>query len=136
MSKLVRVFEDLEVFKRAYRMSLEVHKATLHFPKIEQYALGDQIPTSFKVDLREHRRRFWQATPEPGGVQTLLDDGVGLGRRNANLAALRARSWIHPRDGVASVARRISRDSKDAAGPSDEAKKPGRRMLFFLIPDP
>ena len=48
MTKLARVFEDLEVFKRAYRLSLEVHKATLHFPKIEQYALGDQIRRASK----------------------------------------------------------------------------------------
>ena len=48
MTKPVRVFEDLEVFKRAYRVSLEVHKATLHFPMIEQYALGDQIRRASK----------------------------------------------------------------------------------------
>ena len=36
-------FEDLDVFKRAYAVSLEIHKASLEFPKIEQYALGDQI---------------------------------------------------------------------------------------------
>ena len=48
MTTPVRVFEDLEVFKRAYRVSLEVHKATLHFPKIEQYALGDQIRRASK----------------------------------------------------------------------------------------
>ena len=48
MTKPVRVFEDLEVFKRAYRVSLEVHKATLRFPAIEQYALGDQIRRASK----------------------------------------------------------------------------------------
>ena len=44
----VRNFEDLEVFKRAYRISLEVHKATLRFPQIEQRALGDQIRRASK----------------------------------------------------------------------------------------
>lgn len=48
MTKFAHVFEDLEVFKRAYRVSLEVHKATLRFPKIEQYALGDQIRRASK----------------------------------------------------------------------------------------
>ena len=28
-------FEDLDVFKRAYRVSLEVHRASLRFPAIE-----------------------------------------------------------------------------------------------------
>ncbi len=36
--------EDLEVFRRAYRLSLELHRARLTFPKIEQYAgLADQM---------------------------------------------------------------------------------------------
>jgi four helix bundle protein len=39
----VSSFEDLEVFKRAYRLSLEVHKASLDFPALEQRALADQL---------------------------------------------------------------------------------------------
>ena len=41
-------FEDLEVFRRAYRISLEVHKASLTFPGIEQRALGDQVRRASK----------------------------------------------------------------------------------------
>ncbi len=41
-------FEDLDVFKRAYRVSLAVHRESLNFPKIEQYALGDQIRRASK----------------------------------------------------------------------------------------
>ncbi len=41
-------FEDLEVFKRAYRISLEVHRASLTFPPIEQRALGDQVRRASK----------------------------------------------------------------------------------------
>ena len=44
----VSSFEDLEVFKRAYRVSLEVHKESLRFPKIEQYALADQLRRASK----------------------------------------------------------------------------------------
>ncbi|MDG4883625.1 four helix bundle protein [Mesorhizobium sp. WSM4884] len=40
---------DLEVYKRAYAVSLEVHRATLAFPKIEQYALADQLRRSSKA---------------------------------------------------------------------------------------
>ena len=47
-AKLVRSFEDLEVFKRAYRVSLEVHRLSLAFPKVEQYALGDQVRRASK----------------------------------------------------------------------------------------
>ena len=41
-------FEELEVFKRAYRISLEIHKVSLGFPEIERYALGDQIRRASK----------------------------------------------------------------------------------------
>ena len=41
-------FEDLEVFQRAYRLSLEVHRTSLGFPRIEQFALGDQIRRASK----------------------------------------------------------------------------------------
>ena len=44
----VKSFEELDVFKRAYRISLEIHKATLKFPTIEQYALADQIRRASK----------------------------------------------------------------------------------------
>ena len=44
----VRSFEDLEVFQRAYRLSLEVHRVSLKFPNIEQSVLGDQMRRASK----------------------------------------------------------------------------------------
>jgi four helix bundle protein len=41
-------FEDLEVFRRAYRVSLEVHRISLTFPQIEQRVLADQMRRSSK----------------------------------------------------------------------------------------
>ena len=42
-------YEDLEVFKRAYDLSLEVHRISLDFPKVEQYGgLADQLRRSSK----------------------------------------------------------------------------------------
>ena len=41
--------EDLDVFKRAYRLSLELHRASLQFPKTEQYGgLADQMRRASK----------------------------------------------------------------------------------------
>lgn len=48
VESFVRHAKDLQVYKRAYAVSLEVHKATLGFPKIEQYALADQMRRSSK----------------------------------------------------------------------------------------
>ena len=41
-------FRDLRVYQRAYVVSLRVHKLTLTFPQIEQYALGEQLRRSTK----------------------------------------------------------------------------------------
>ena len=44
----IKAFEDLEVFQRAYKLSLEVHRKTLQMPQIEQYALADQLRRASK----------------------------------------------------------------------------------------
>ena len=44
----LRGFEDLEVFRRAYRLSLEVHRVSLEFPRIEQFALAAQVRRASK----------------------------------------------------------------------------------------
>ena len=46
--KTTKSFEDIEVFQKAYKMSLVVHKTSLSFPTIEQYALGDQLRRASK----------------------------------------------------------------------------------------
>ena len=47
-SEWVRGFDELEVFRRAYALSLEVHRASLEFPRIEQWALADQVRRASK----------------------------------------------------------------------------------------
>ena len=44
----VRSFRDLNVYQNAYRLSLAIHRATLGFPKLEQYALADQMRRASK----------------------------------------------------------------------------------------
>lgn len=46
--KRVVSFEDLEVFQRAYPMSLEIHRQSLTFPQIEQRVLADQLRRASK----------------------------------------------------------------------------------------
>ena len=47
-SKLVREAEDLKVYQMAFSLSLEIHHASLSFPKIEQFALADQMRRASK----------------------------------------------------------------------------------------
>jgi len=67
MPGFVRRVEELEVFQRAYRLSLEVHRASLDFPRIEQFALADQVRRASKsicANLAEGFGRQQQSRPE------------------------------------------------------------------------
>ena len=45
----ISTFEDLEVFQRAYRISLDLHRASLQLPKVEQFGgLADQMRRASK----------------------------------------------------------------------------------------
>src|SRR6266481_2954243 len=60
-------FEDLEVFQRAYRLSLEVHRASLGFPMVEQYGLADQVRRASKsicANIAEGYARQARSKPE------------------------------------------------------------------------
>ena len=48
MDKQQSSFEDLDVFQRGYKISLEIHRSSLTFPKAEQYGLADQIRRASK----------------------------------------------------------------------------------------
>ena len=41
-------FEELEVFQRAYKISLEVHRLSLTWPREEQYGFGEQVRRASK----------------------------------------------------------------------------------------
>ena len=45
---MVKSFEDLSVFRKAYKVSLEIHKISMNFPRMEQNGLGDQIRRASK----------------------------------------------------------------------------------------
>ena len=41
-------YHRLNVYRKSYELALEVHKLTLRFPRIEQYALAQQLRASSK----------------------------------------------------------------------------------------
>ncbi len=41
-------YKNLKVYKLSFELALEVHKLSLSFPKIEQFALGDQMRRASK----------------------------------------------------------------------------------------
>jgi four helix bundle protein len=44
----IKSFEDLDVFQRAYALSLIIHKVSLAFPKVEQFGLAEQVRRASK----------------------------------------------------------------------------------------
>ena len=45
---MIKTYRDLEVYKKAYQASLEIHEITLRFPSFETYELGSQIRRASK----------------------------------------------------------------------------------------
>ena len=66
--------EDLEVFKRAYALSLDIHRASLSLPVVEQYGLAPQMRRASKsicVNLAEGFAK-WQASPAEFGRYVMI----------------------------------------------------------------
>jgi hypothetical protein len=115
--KPVSGFEDLEVFQRAYRAALEVHRVSLELPAIEQRVLADQLRRASRSICGNIAEGFGKQRRSTAEVQLLFGHCDRLGRRDAGLDQARARSRLHRRAAMAAVARRVSGDRAHAAGP-------------------
>ena len=69
--------EDLAVFKRAYAISLDVHRASLRFPQIEQYALADQIRRASKSVCANVAEGFGKQSHLVAEFQRYLSIAIG-----------------------------------------------------------
>ena len=82
-------------FRRAYRLSLEVHRASLDFPRIEQFALADQIRRGSKsicANLAEGFGRQQLSKPEFRVESDVAERGQGEHREIARMLAALCRS--------------------------------------------
>jgi four helix bundle protein len=70
-------FEELEVFKRAYRVSLEIHRASLAFPKLEQHALADQIRRCSKGICANLAEGFAKSSNSKAELRRFLSMAIG-----------------------------------------------------------
>jgi len=75
--KEMQSFENLEVFKRAYKVSLEIHKKTLLFPKEEQYGLADQMRRASKSICANLAEGYAKRAASSAEFQRFLMMGVG-----------------------------------------------------------
>jgi len=69
--------DDLAVFRRAYRISLEIHKASLTFPAVEQRALADQIRRASKSICANLAEGFARQSRAPADFRRFLTMAMG-----------------------------------------------------------
>ena len=107
-------FEDLEVFQRAYRLSLAVHRKSLEMPKIEQHALGDQVRRASKSicaniaegygrqkqSKAEFRRFVWMAIGSADEMRVWARYALDLGYIDEPL-------WLEWRDEYQVISRQL-----------------------------
>ena len=75
--RTIQSFEDLEVFQRAYRVSLDLHRVSLAFPKIEQYALADQVRRASKSICANLAEGFAKQRRSPAEYRRFLQMAIG-----------------------------------------------------------
>ena len=124
----------LEVFQRAYRMSLEVHRFSLTMPAIEQYALADQVRRASKsicANLAEGFGKQSQSKPEFRRFTLMAvgsADEVRVWLRYClDLGYLEEGTWQRWRDEYEEIAKMLQGLSKRTGA--------SRRQAGLLIPD-
>ena len=131
--KRVVSFEDMEVFQRAYRVSLEIHRASLTFPAVEQRALADQIRRASKsicANLAEgygRQKGRRRNLPALSGWRSVRRMRCGYGC---------AMPWIsaNRRADMARVAGGVSSDHADASEPCRQGVKIRHLSSVFCPP--
>ena len=95
-------FEDLEVFQRSYKISLEIHTTSLQFPKVEQYGLADQIRRASKSICANIAEGFGKRSYSKREFIRYLKIAVGSGdemrvwiRYCLDLRYIDERTWVH-----------------------------------------
>jgi four helix bundle protein len=107
-------FEDLAVFRRAYRISLEIHRASLPFPSVEQRALADQIRASEQVHLCDVAEGYGRQKRSKAAFKRFLQMAIGssdemrVWRRYAlDLGYLDEPTWQRWRDEYQAIVRML-----------------------------
>ena len=111
----MKSFEDLEVFQRAYRLSLDVHRKSVKLPGIEQQALGDQIRRASKSICANVAEGYGRQNRSKAEFKRFLAMAIGSADEMWVVGALCARSRLSRRRNLAAMERRISDDCAHAA---------------------
>jgi four helix bundle protein len=73
----VHRFEELDVFKRAYKVSLEIHRLSLAMPQVEQYGLADQMRRASKSICANLAEGFGKQSLSKTEFRRFIKMGIG-----------------------------------------------------------
>jgi four helix bundle protein len=117
-------FEELEVFKRAYRVSLDIHRASLEFPRIEQYALADQVRRCSKGICANLAEGFAKSSASKLELRRFLAMAIGSAdemrvwlRYCHDLGYISESTWQVWRDDYIEIAKMLQGLRKSTAAP-------------------
>ena len=121
-------FEDLEVFQRAYRLSLSIHRASLKFPKIEQNALGDQVRRASKSVCANIAEGFGKQSQSIAEFRRFLRIAMGSAdemrvwcRYCFDLGYIDEATWKQWRDEYHEIAKMLQGLQVKSGGPRERA---------------
>ena len=110
----IRSFEDLEVFRKAYRLSLEIHRASLDFPRHEQFELAAQVRRASKSVCANIAEGFGKQRISAAEFGRYLSVAIGSAdemrvwcRYCLDLGYVDDATWRRWRDGYEAVARML-----------------------------
>ena len=112
--KKVVSFEDLAVFQRAYRASLEIHRASLTFPAIEQHVLSDQLRRASKSICANVAEGYGRQKRSKAEFKRFLQIAIGSSdemrvwvRYALDLGYVDERTWRRWRDEYQAITRML-----------------------------
>ena len=112
-------FEELDVFQRAYKISLEIHRASLTFPQLEQYALADQIRRASKSICANLAEGFGKQSQSKAEFNRYILISIGSSdemrvwiRYGLDLGYLNEEQWMHWRDEYEQISKMLQGLSK------------------------
>jgi 23S rRNA-intervening sequence protein len=97
-------FENLDVFKRAYAISLAVHRQSLKFPSLEQYGLAEQVRRASKGICANIAEGFAKQVISNAEFKRFLAMAYWFKRRNARVAEILLRSRLYRQIGMGKLA--------------------------------
>ena len=111
----IRDFQDLQVYQKAYAVSLEMHNATLKFPRHEQFELSSQIRRASKGICANIAEGFGKQNISKAEFKRFLLIAMGLAdemrvwvRYCLDLGYIEQERWRHWNDEYQNIARMLN----------------------------